>query len=74
MIFVQPFYNNFDDNFLSHTHIIFLLSLPITLTFVLIHTIVCKNMVVYLVIKQIDVQITLLFFFFGLILFTSEFS
>jgi len=34
MIFEQPFYDNFCDNFLSHTHIVFLLSLSIALVFV----------------------------------------
>ena len=52
IIFAQPFYNNFYDDFPSHTHIIFLpylslslsLSLSIALVFVSIHTFLCKNM------------------------------
>ena len=46
MIFIHLFYNNFCGNFLSHTHIIFLLSLSIVLVFVSVHTFLCKNMVV----------------------------
>jgi len=38
MIFVQPFCNNIFDNFLSHTHIIFLIYLSVALIFVLIPT------------------------------------
>jgi len=60
MIFVQSISNNFYDNFISHTHIIFLLSFSIVLVFVSIHTLLCKNMVVHMIVKQIDVQITLL--------------
>jgi len=37
MIFEQSFYNNFFDNFLSYTHIIFLFSFSVTLDFMLIH-------------------------------------
>jgi len=60
MIYVQPFSNNFFDNFLSHIHIIFLFFFSITLIFVSIHTFLYKNIVVYLVVTQNDVQITLL--------------
>ena len=38
MIFVQPFYDNFCDNFISHTHIKYLFYLSITLIFVSIST------------------------------------
>jgi len=36
MKFVQPFFDNFCDNFLSYTHIMFLRSLSIVLVFVTI--------------------------------------
>ena len=60
MMLIQPFSNNFYDNFLSHIHIIFLLSLSITLIFMSILTFLCKNVFVHLVVTQIDAQITLL--------------
>jgi hypothetical protein len=50
MIFVH---NNFCNNFLCHTHIIFLVSVTTIFVFVSIHTFLCKNVVVTL----IDVQI-----------------
>jgi len=52
MIFVYLFY----DNFLTHTHIMFLLYLFIILIFVLIHTFFFKSMVAQLVINRIAVQ------------------
>jgi len=55
MIFEQLFYRKICDNFLSHTHITFLLSYIVT-----IFVFFVKNMIVYLVVKQMDVQITLL--------------
>jgi len=55
MIFVQPFITIFATTF-SLILIIFLLSLSITLIFVPVDNSLYKNMVV----KQIDVQITLL--------------
>ena len=58
MIFIQLFYNNF----LFYTYIIFLFFLSITLIFVPTHNFLCKNIVVYLVVKQIEIQITLLFY------------
>jgi len=58
MIFVQPLFDNFCDNFLSHTHIMFLLSLSIALVFVPIPLFLCKIMVVPKVVNQIVVQIT----------------
>ena len=61
MISVQPFRNNFCDNFLSHTHIMFLLSLSIALVSVSIPTFVCKFMVVPKVVTQMVVQITHLY-------------
>jgi len=58
MIFVQPFFDNFCDKFLSHTQIMFLLSLFIALDFVSISHFPCKFMVVQKVVIQMVVQIT----------------
>jgi len=46
MIFEQLFFNNFCDNFLSHTHFMFLLSHSIALVFVSISHFLCKILVV----------------------------
>ena len=56
-IFVQPFFNNF----IFHTHIIFVLSFSIVLVFMSIHIFLCKYIVVHVIVNQIDVQITILF-------------
>ena len=64
MIFVQPFFNNFYDKFLSHIHIMFLfflslsLSLSIVLVFVSMPLFLCKIMVASKVVNQMIVQIT----------------
>ena len=54
-------FDNFCDNFLSHTHIMFLLFLSIALVFVPIPLFLCKIMVVPKVVYQMVVQITQLF-------------
>jgi len=64
MIFVQPFLTNFCDNFLSHTHIIFLLSHSIALVSMSISTFLCKFMVVTKVVTQMVVQTTHLLIFY----------
>jgi len=58
MIFWQPFCDNLCDNFISHTHIIFLLSLSITLVSVSLSNFLYKLVVVTKVITQTVVQIT----------------
>jgi len=60
MIFEQPFFDNFCDNFLTHTHIMFLLSLSIALVFVPTPHFLCKILVVLKVVIWIDVQINVL--------------
>jgi len=46
MIFEQPFFDNFCNNFLSHTYIMVLLSLSIALIFVSISHFVCKILII----------------------------
>jgi hypothetical protein len=58
MIFVQSLFDNFCDNFHSHTHIMFLLSHSTALVFVPIPLFLCKIMVVPKVVNQMVVQIT----------------
>jgi hypothetical protein len=58
MIFWQPFCENLCDNFISHTHIIFLLSLSIALVSVSLSTFLCKLVVVTKVVTQMVVHIT----------------
>jgi len=58
MIFEQQLFDNFCDNFLSHTHIMFLLSLSNVLVFVSIHLFICKPMVVPKIVDKMIVQIT----------------
>jgi len=58
LIFEQPFFNNFCNNFRSHTHIMFLLFLSIALVFVSIPRFLCKSLFVTKVVIKIDVQIT----------------
>lgn len=62
MIFWQSFCDNLFDNFISHTHIIFLLYLSITLVSVSLSNFLCKLVVVTKIITQMIVQITHLFF------------
>jgi len=69
---------NFCDNFFSHTHIIFLLSLSIVLVFVSMLHFLCKMLVVTKVVTCMDVQITQLklnwYFFYAKQLIWSLFS
>jgi len=61
MIFVQLFFNNFCDNFFSHTHIMVLLSHSIVLIYVSIYTFLYKFMVVIKVVIQIIVHMIHIF-------------
>jgi len=61
MIFEQSIYDNFCDSFLSHTHIILLLSLSVVLFCVSIPTFLYKFMVVQKIVTKMVVQITHLY-------------
>ena len=58
IIFVQLFFDNYCDNFLSHTHIMFLLFLSITFVFVSIPLFLCKSLVVSKVVIYMIVQMS----------------
>jgi len=62
MIFDQPCFDNFYDNFISHTHMIILLSLSIDLIFVPLSKFLCKIWLSNKLSQEIVVEITLLFF------------
>lgn len=62
MIFWQSFCDNLFDNFISYTHIIFLLYLSITLVSVSLSNFLCKLVVITKIVTQMIVQITHLFF------------
>ena len=60
MIFEQPFFDNFCDNFLFHTYIVFLLSLSIALVFVPLSKFICIFWLYNKLSQQKVVQITFL--------------
>jgi len=60
MIFEQPFFDNFSDNFFSHTHILFLHSLSIAFVFVQILRFLCIFRCFHKSSTKMVVQITLL--------------
>jgi len=62
MIFIQSFYDNYWDNPLSHTLIMSLLSLSITLVLVPIHALFSIFLVVSYVVHKVVLQIAYLFF------------
>jgi len=62
MVFEQPFFDNFYDNFISHTHMIILISFSITLIFMPLPKLLCVQQVVTrngcsnIIAKQININ------------------